>query len=294
MVDLCEFLEVSKSNTNDIVIEQCEKYNSALQDFVLVLEQNQIPVLEAWIRKNVKNTSEHCIKMLENNPASTFSFLMRMRGLDNCTSEIVCNAGGIQQFIDKYSSRGVSKPAEEPMVEESMVEKPIVEEPAATEPVVQESITEEPVVKEPVAEPAVPQLQEKEQIASPLQAQVKKTEPEIERHVTIQEELIHRHVRNVMEYDPDLIDEITDGQIAASVAKLKALNDNITLRGLPPEMVLSDSDLKCIYDKLSAYPESVFKDFILAYLKSVTSESERFRISAVMADFLDFVVGGAL
>lgn len=113
MIDICEFLDVSDvKKPSGQVIENCEDYNGALKDFVLVLEPDRISLLETWIKNNVRMMQDHCIEMLKNEPKSTFKYLMHMRNLSECTSEFVSEAGGIQQFLDKYR-RKLSTPQEE-------------------------------------------------------------------------------------------------------------------------------------------------------------------------------------
>lgn len=47
MIDICEFLDVSDiKKPSGQVIEDCEDYNGALKDFVLVLEPDRISLLE--------------------------------------------------------------------------------------------------------------------------------------------------------------------------------------------------------------------------------------------------------
>ena len=287
MVDICEYLEVQgKNNPSGVVIEECGDYNQALSDFVLVLGPHKIEPLKAWIKQNVKNAQDHCINMLDADPRTTFSYLMRTRNLSECTSEFVHDAGdSIQNFIDKYAGIAnvtmeaapevASEAAEAEQVPESEEEsqevaKSAEEEPTAdSNPVTVESTADQSFLQsEPPAEP---------------QEQIVKKEVVIEEHVT------HRRVKTIQEYDPNLIEEISDGQISESLVKLRELNARIALGGLDPDLVLNDDDLEEVYKRIYTYPPDVFKSFILAYLKSVASETERYRVSAVMDDFLSFI-----
>lgn len=271
MIDLCEFLTVKpKDSAVGTVIEECSDFNGELNNFVLVLEPDKIPLLKDWIGRNVRSHSDHCIQMLDSDARGTFNFLKRLRSISSCTSEFVLDAGGIQGFIDKYSILKVCEPEPEPEPEPETEPEPEPQECSFTH------------ASEPTSDPATVQVQP-QVIPDP--------EPEIHSKTTIQQEIIHRSVTNVMDYDPNLIDSISDGQIASSLAKLKELNDQIALGGLDQRYVLSDADLEEVYKKIYTYPPEVFKSFILAYLKSVNSETERFRISAVMDDFLDFIKG---
>ena len=111
----------------------------------------------------------------------------------------------------------------------------------------------------------------------------------MKKEVVIEEHVTHRRVKTIQEYDPNLIEEISDGQISESLVKLRELNARIALGGLDPDLVLNDDDLEEVYKRIYTYPPDVFKSFILAYLKSVASETERYRVSAVMDDFLSFI-----
>lgn len=291
MVDICEYLEVQgKNNPSGVVIEECGDYNPALSDFVLVLGPHKIEPLKAWIKRNVKNAQDHCINMLDADPRTTFSYLMRTRNLSECTSEFVHDAGdSIQNFIDKYA--GVAnvtmaaapevapevapETAEAEQVPESEEEPQEVAKSAEEETTADSNpVTEETTADQSFSQPELP--------AEPPEQIVKK-EVVIEEHVT------HRRVKTIQEYDPNLIEEISDGQISESLVKLRELNARIALGGLDPDLVLNDDDLEEVYKRIYTYPPDVFKSFILAYLKSVASETERYRVSAVMDDFLSFI-----
>ena len=282
MVELCRYLSVSDaSSSTGAVIEQCGEFNGELGDFALVLEQDQVPLLKDWIARNIRHNADHCVQMLDNDAKATFNFLKRMCGIQSCTSEFVKDAGGIQEFLDEYSARiapavAAAEPDEPPKPAE-----PVATPVAPAEPV---AAPMEPVESaEPVAAPVA--------TAEPVVPVVQPASPVVQSRTVVQEEIIHRKVSEVQDYDPALIESISDGQIAESIAKLKALNDQIALGGLDPKFVLSDSDLEEIYKKIYTYPPEVFKSFILAYLKSVNSETERYRISAVMDDFMKFIEG---
>lgn len=313
MIEICEFLTVcSSKEPTGTVIEKCEDYNGVLKDFVLVLEPDKIPILETWIRNNVRQMQDHCIQMLENEPQSTFKYLMRMKNLKECTSEFITDAGGIQQFLDRYS---YILPKEETVAQS---EKVAEEDPEAsdTKEVTEQLNESQTTVTEPEqgpltsADSANPKTDadllkeelgilnetetakdtEVEKSETMESAETKKQEPiVITKQTTIVEETIHKKVQNVMDYNPDLISNISDGDIAVSLTKLKELNDAIALGGLDPSLVLTDEDLEEIYKRVYTYAPDVFKSFFLAYLKSVTSETERFRISAVVDDFVKFI-----
>lgn len=287
MVDICEYLEVQgKNNPSGVVIEECGDYNQALSDFVLVLGPHKIEPLKAWIKQNVKNAQDHCINMLDADPRTTFSYLMRTRNLSECTSEFVHDAGdSIQNFIDKYAGianvtmeaapKVASEAPEVEQVPESEEEPQEVAKSAEEEPTADSNpVTVEPTADQSFSQPEPP--------AEP-QEQIVKKEVVIEEHVT------HRRVKTIQEYDPNLIEEISDGQISESLVKLRELNARIALGGLDPDLVLNDDDLEEVYKRIYTYPPDVFKSFILAYLKSVASETERYRVSAVMDDFLSFI-----
>lgn len=288
MVDICEYLEVQgKNNPSGVIIEECGDYNQALSDFVLVLGPHKIEPLKAWIKQNVKNAQDHCINMLDADPKTTFSYLMRTRNLSECTSEFVHDAGdSIQNFIDRYA--GVANVTVESAASDATSETNEAESEPENEPEVQEvTQSTEPEIPEDsnpsIAESIDTQSFSQPEVPMEPQEQIVKKEVVIEEHVT------HRRVKTVQEYDPNLIDEISDGQISESLVKLRELNARIALGGLNPDLVLNDDDLEEVYKRIYTYPPDVFKSFILAYLKSVASETERYRVSAVMDDFLSFI-----
>lgn len=327
MIDICEFLEVKdEKDAAGVIIEKCSEYNGALGSFVLVLTEDNVPLVKNWILHNMRNNQKHCIMMLEKDPASIFRFLMRMRRVEYCTSEFVHDAGGIQQFIDKYSwlqdSAEPSEDAEagydetgeiEIKAESSDFEE--AETPAGAETPARAEISEETTEHEEVtaseSAPSVNVAREPEQAIAPevvadvninqaqaTEAQERQTQEASQesvqvlgRKVVIQREIIHKQVREIMDYDPDLIDNISDGQIAESLKKLRELNNQIALDGLDPALVLSDTDLSEVYKKIYVYPPDVFKAFLLAYVRSVSCETERFRLSAVIDDFVNFING---
>lgn len=315
MIEICEFLTVcSSKEPTGTVIEKCEDYNGVLKDFVLVLEPDKIPILETWIRNNVRQMQDHCIQMLENEPQSTFKYLMRMKNLKECTSEFVTDAGGIQQFLDRYGyvlpKEETVAPPEEVTVEEEESEasdtKEVTEQlnesqTTAAEPWQTSTIstnsanskTDADLLKEELCisnETETEKGTKVEKSETVESTETKEPEPiVVTKQTTIVEETIHKKVQTVMDYNPDLISKISDGDIAVSLTKLKELNDAIALGGLDPSLVLTDEDLEEIYKRVYTYSPDVFKSFFLAYLKSVTSETERFRISAVVDDFVKFI-----
>jgi hypothetical protein len=309
MIDICEFLDVSDiKKPSGQVIEDCEDYNGALKDFVLVLEPDRISLLETWIKNNVRTMQDHCIEMLKNEPKSTFKYLMHMRNLSECTSEFVSEAGGIQQFLDKYR-RKLSTPQEEtPASAEDALsddaeeatqehtEEPVEITKEDSKEASSDVSTETPtVIKENVItheddymdasadhSDATEVTEIKENVSATGTTDVT---PE----VIVTKKVIHKTVTRVMDYDPKLIDSIAEGEIAESLRKLKDLNAKLALGGLDPDLVLSNQDLEDVYRKVYTYPPDVFKAFILAYLKSVNSETERFRVSAMIDDFVKFI-----
>lgn len=309
MIDICEFLDVSDvKKPSGQVIENCEDYNGALKDFVLVLEPDRISLLETWIKNNVRMMQDHCIEMLKNEPKSTFKYLMHMRNLSECTSEFVSEAGGIQQFLDKYR-RKLSTPQEETSASAEDASSDDVEEAHqehAEEPVeitkedskeaFSDAPTETPtVIKEHVItrEDAYMDASADHSDATEV-TEIKENVPttgtiDVTPEVIVTKKVIHKTVTRVMDYDPKLIDLISEGEIAESLRKLKDLNAKLALGGLDPDLVLSNQDLEDVYRKVYTYPPDVFKAFILAYLKSVNSETERFRISAMIDDFVKFI-----
>lgn len=298
MVDLCEFLTVKRTDADitGFVVESCGDFNGDLSQFCLVLEPDKIVILEDWIRRNIRNNVDHCIMMLKDDPSSTFGFLMRVRDIQSATGEFVSELGGIQEFLDKYSGpksddseedRGVSElPNDEPEPAESSDESEPAESSDEQEPT---ESSDEPVAIEGGVtcenEKCTEIFDSQESTEESGTAEVTHTE------TIVEEKIIHRTVRTIMDYDASLIEDISDGQIADSLEKLKELNDKIALGGLDPKYVLTDNDLEKVYRKIYTYPSEVFKSFMLSYLKSVNSETERFRISAVMDDFLKFVKG---
>lgn len=283
MLEICSFLTVSyKNEVAGTVVEECASFNEALRDFTLVLEPHQIPQIKEWIMTNVTNMQEHCIKMLDAEPASTFKYLLSVNKIDSATEQFVNDAGGsIQQFIDAHTGHKAQEiPAEVELTEES-------------EDTDAEAVSEAFVAQvEEEAKAITEQENTTEPHLTPLPGYLQPGAPRQSVKVYQTEEVIHKRVRNVIDYDPDLIDEINDGDIAASIEKLKLLNARIALGGLDPALVLSDEDLEIVYKKLSAYPAALFKSFMLAYLKSVNSETERFRVSAVIDDLVHFISGG--
>lgn len=309
MIDICEFLDVSDvKKPSGQVIENCEDYNGALKDFVLVLEPDRISLLETWIKNNVRTMQDHCIEMLKNEPKSTFKYLMHMRNLSECTSEFVSEAGGIQQFLDKYQRKlGVQQEEISASTEDALpdnAEDVSQEHSEETDETTKEdsnessssaSADDHTALKERVItheddymdasadhSDATEVTEIKENIRATGTADVT---PE----VFVTKKVIHKTVTRVMDYDPKLIDSISEGEIAESLHKLKDLNAKLALGGLDPDLVLSNQDLEDVYRKVYTYPPDVFKAFILAYLKSVNSETERFRISAVIDDFVKFI-----
>ncbi len=309
MIDICEFLDVSDiKKPSGQVIEDCEDYNGALKDFVLVLEPDRISLLETWIKNNVRTMQDHCIEMLKNEPKSTFKYLMHMRNLSECTSEFVSEAGGIQQFLDKYRRKlstlqeetpasaedALSDDAEETTQEHT--EEPVEITKEDSKEASSDVSTETPtVIKENVItheddymdasadhSDATEVTEIKENVSATGTTDVT---PE----VIVTKKVIHKTVTRVMDYDPKLIDSIAEGEIAESLRKLKDLNAKLALGGLDPDLVLSNQDLEDVYRKVYTYPPDVFKAFILAYLKSVNSETERFRVSAMIDDFVKFI-----
>jgi hypothetical protein len=309
MIDICEFLDVSDvKKPSGQVIENCEDYNGALKDFVLVLEPDRISLLETWIKNNVRMMQDHCIEMLKNEPKSTFKYLMHMRNLSDCTSEFVSEAGGIQQFLDKYR-RKLSTPQEETSASAEDASSDDVEEAHqehAEEPVeitkedskeaFSDAPTETPtVIKEHVITREDDYMDASADHSDATEVtEIKENVPttgtiDVTPEVIVTKKVIHKTVTRVMDYDPKLIDLISEGEIAESLRKLKDLNAKLALGGLDPDLVLSNQDLEDVYRKVYTYPPDVFKAFILAYLKSVNSETERFRISAMIDDFVKFI-----
>lgn len=309
MIDICEFLDVSDvKKPSGQVIENCEDYNGALKDFVLVLEPDRISLLETWIKNNVRMMQDHCIEMLKNEPKSTFKYLMHMRNLSECTSEFVSEAGGIQQFLDKYR-RKLSTPQEETSASAEDASSDDVEEAHqehAEEPVeitkedskeaFSDAPTETPtVIKEHVITHEDDYMDASADHSDATEVtEIKENVPttgtiDVTPEVIVTKKVIHKTVTRVMDYDPKLIDLISEGEIAESLRKLKDLNAKLALGGLDPDLVLSNQDLEDVYRKVYTYPPDVFKAFILAYLKSVNSETERFRISAMIDDFVKFI-----
>lgn len=309
MIDICEFLDVSDvKKPSGQVIENCEDYNGALKDFVLVLEPDRISLLETWIKNNVRMMQDHCIEMLKNEPKSTFKYLMHMRNLSECTSEFVSEAGGIQQFLDKYR-RKLSTPQEETSASAEDASSDDVEEAHqehAEEPVEitkedsKEAFSDAPTETPTVIKEHVITREEDYMDASADHSdatevtEIKENVPttgtiDVTPEVIVTKKVIHKTVTRVMDYDPKLIDLISEGEIAESLRKLKDLNAKLALGGLDPDLVLSNQDLEDVYRKVYTYPPDVFKAFILAYLKSVNSETERFRISAMIDDFVKFI-----
>lgn len=309
MIDICEFLDVSDvKKPSGQVIENCEDYNGALKDFVLVLEPDRISLLETWIKNNVRMMQDHCIEMLKNEPKSTFKYLMHMRNLSECTSEFVSEAGGIQQFLDKYR-RKLSTPQEETTASAEDASSDDVEEAHqehAEEPVeitkedskeaFSDAPTETPtVIKEHVITREDDYMDASADRSDATEVtEIKENVPttgttDVTPKVIVTKKVIHKTVTRVMDYDPKLIDLISEGEIAESLRKLKDLNAKLALGGLDPDLVLSNQDLEDVYRKVYTYPPDVFKAFILAYLKSVNSETERFRISAMIDDFVKFI-----
>ena len=309
MIDICEFLDVSDiKKPSGQVIEDCEDYNGALKDFVLVLEPDRISLLEIWIKNNVRTMQDHCIEMLKNEPKSTFKYLMHMRNLSECTSEFVSEAGGIQQFLDKYR-RKLSTPQEEtPASAEDALsddaEETTQEHTEETVEITKEDSkeassdvsTETPtVIKENVITHEDDYMDASADHSDATEVtEIKENVPaagttDVTPEVIVTKKVIHKTVTRVMDYDPKLIDSIAEGEIAESLRKLKDLNAKLALGGLDPDLVLSNQDLEDVYRKVYTYPPDVFKAFILAYLKSVNSETERFRISAMIDDFVKFI-----
>lgn len=277
MIDICEYLTVCDSNdVKGVVIENCGDYNAALSDFVLTLEEHQIPQVKDWILHNVKMNQQHCITMLEHNAETTYKFLMSYRKLDNCTAEIVQDAGGIQQFIDKYTK----------------IQRPENSASGAQESSVADNINPTEELNEEYSDNDVSTNGEGNSVSQEEHHSYEEDQSacaEIPPKTIIQREVIHKQVREVIDYNPDLIDNITDGQIVESLKKLEALDARIALDQLDPDDVLSDADLNIIYDKIYKYSPDVFKAFILAYIKNISSETQRFRVSSVINDFLNFL-----
>lgn len=309
MIDICEFLDVSDiKKPSGQVIEDCEDYNGALKDFVLVLEPDRISLLETWIKNNVRTMQDHCIEMLKNEPKSTFKYLMHMRNLSECTSEFVSEAGGIQQFLDKYR-RKLSTPQEEtPASAEDALsddaeeatqehtEEPVEITKEDSKEASSDVPTETPtVIKENVITHEDDYMDASADHSDATEVtEIKENVPaagttDVTPEVIVTKKVIHKTVTRVMDYDPKLIDSIAEGEIAESLRKLKDLNAKLALGGLDPDLVLSNQDLEDVYRKVYTYPPDVFKAFILAYLKSVNSETERFRISAMIDDFVKFI-----
>lgn len=309
MIDICEFLDVSDiKKPSGQVIEDCEDYNGALKDFVLVLEPDRISLLETWIKNNVRTMQDHCIEMLKNEPKSTFKYLMHMRNLSECTSEFVSEAGGIQQFLDKYR-RKLSTPQEEtPASAEDALsddaeettqehtEEPVEITKEDSKEASSDVPTETPtVIKENVITHEDDYMDASVDHSDATEVtEIKENVPaagttDVTPEVIVTKKVIHKTVTRVMDYDPKLIDSISEGEIAESLRKLKDLNAKLALGGLDPDLVLSNQDLENVYRKVYTYPPDVFKAFILAYLKSVNSETERFRISAMIDDFVKFI-----
>ena len=309
MIDICEFLDVSDvKKPSGQVIENCEDYNGALKDFVLVLEPDRISLLETWIKNNVRMMQDHCIEMLKNEPKSTFKYLMHMRNLSECTSEFVSEAGGIQQFLDKYrrklstSQEETSASAEDASsddVEEAHqehAEEPVEITKEDSKEAFSDAPTETPtVIKEHVITREDDYMDASADHSDATEVtEIKENVPttgtiDVTPEVIVTKKVIHKTVTRVMDYDPKLIDLISEGEIAESLRKLKDLNAKLALGGLDPDLVLSNQDLEDVYRKVYTYPPDVFKAFILAYLKSVNSETERFRISAMIDDFVKFI-----
>lgn len=309
MIDICEFLDVSDiKKPSGQVIEDCEDYNGALKDFVLVLEPDRISLLETWIKNNVRTMQDHCIEMLKNEPKSTFKYLMHMRNLSECTSEFVSEAGGIQQFLDKYrrklsaSQEETPAPAEDALSDDAEeatqehTEEPVEITKEDSKEASSDVPTETPtVIKENVITHEDDYMDASADHSDATEVtEIKENVPatgttDVTPEVIVTKKVIHKTVTRVMDYDPKLIDSIAEGEIAESLRKLKDLNAKLALGGLDPDLVLSNQDLEDVYRKVYTYPPDVFKAFILAYLKSVNSETERFRISAMIDDFVKFI-----
>ena len=239
MIDICEFLDVSDvKKPSGQVIENCEDYNGALKDFVLVLEPDRISLLETWIKNNVRMMQDHCIEMLKNEPKSTFKYLMHMRNLSECTSEFVSEAGGIQQFLDKYR-RKLSTPQEETSASAEDASSDDAEEAHqehAEEPVeitkedskeaFSDAPTETPtVIKEHVITREDDYMDASADHSDATEVtEIKENVPttgttDVTPEVIVTKKVIHKTVTRVMDYDPKLIDLISEGEIAESLTQ---------------------------------------------------------------------------
>lgn len=70
MIDICEFLDVSDiKKPSGQVIEDCEDYNGALKDFVLVLEPDRISLLKYGLKimyVQCRIIALRCLRMSQN------------------------------------------------------------------------------------------------------------------------------------------------------------------------------------------------------------------------------------
>lgn len=305
MLELCEMFSVYPTNSipDGFIVEDCGEYDAALAGLSIVCRQHEISNVRDWIQNNTVSNVDHVLHTFDRAPERILKYVSSFKHVNSYTEEMVQDVGGIQAFLDKYAAtplaKQVSKDSKPVQAESEIPEF----EPMDLPPInLSKSEPEDPILAGEMAARKSDEMTElfpSLENSSDMQIEkhvipVQPTQPNPTTQAPVQRVVteiveVKKEVHNIQEYDPALIKDISDGDIAASLDHLRELNSQIALDGLNPDLVLSDSELDRAYTKLEAYPPTVFKGFILSLLSNVSTEVERFRVSSVLDDFATYV-----
>lgn len=284
MFEICEHLSVCRKDMflDGFIVEDCAGFDEVLDGIIIVCREHEMENVKAWIRGNMRTNAEHCLKMFEKNPAKVLEYICVSKGISCYTEEMVKSLGGVQEFLDKYAAAA-----------------PVSQGPAARPPAVENVDGDtgvgdgsgwfgsymNPPVESAAEEPAgqVQKEQAGQACEEPSPPVFTRTEVEV---VNVK---VKKKVYEIQEFDPNLIEEITDEHILDSLAKLRQLNSQIALDGLDPDLVLDDDRMKRAHEMLEAYPPAVFKGFLLNMITGVCNNIERMRVSSLLDDFATYI-----
>lgn len=326
MFELCEFLNVFRSGSipdDGFTVEDCSSYDAALDGFVLVCREHNVGNVKSWLKGNMRSNVEHCLKMFDHSPAKLMGYVRTVSGIRSYTEEMVKAVGGIQQFLDKYaglkdtggSQASVPESTPESVLSGEGISEAVpkaLEDLTAVETLTPSGFSENAMnPPEPLDEPDLSSLTgglvntDSSDVSVSVESrtqngvavgEVNPFGPPMPgstpaQAVTDQVEVVHvtRKVYEIQQYDPALIEMISDDNILESLTKLRELHRQIALDGLNPDFVLDDNKLKRAHEMLEAYPPAVFKDFVLSMIASVNNDIERIRVSSMLDDFVQYV-----
>lgn len=305
MFSICEYLNVCKKDSipDGSLIEECgDFYPEVLDSFCIICRDHEMKRVEDWIRQNITQNTEHCVKMFLHSPGKFLSFIRSSRHVTSYTDEFINAAGGIQGFLDTYTTNSMGNYGNvcNSMIPADSIAEEHTDTASESVPLFHEKQSANSINgAEHLAEPykdELPVANTKSTKDDTLDSSLdtlfdnkngSKSEPVVESVVKRVE--VIEEVHKIQNYDPKLITQITDEDILDSLMHLRELDSRISLDGLDPGMVLNDSQLKQAYDMIESYPPAVLKEFVLDLLTCVNSNVERIRVSSLLDDFATYI-----